>query len=186
MRSWTWLVAAVSLVLTACSSTAVAPSANVPCAPTPNGAVCIKLFTSHAQVQDVIGYLSASNSPLAERTWRLVLGAYPCDPGASPRPACTISATYPGPTMHGTPPASTHCVGSNGATLTDPPGCHDTLAELLATHDDWTGFAPHGLPTTFTPRAWLCVSEQLQINATWVAADDAFATHPLRACARTP
>jgi hypothetical protein len=141
-----------------------------PCPPAAAGRLCINVITDHAGVTDVIGYLSASDSPLAGRTWRLALSIYPCDPGAGP-PACAATATYPASSQTGTPPTSTYCRSTSGAQLTSPPGCHNTETEALATHDDFRGFLPtaNGVPQprTFTTRTWLCVSEQLRAGATW-------------------
>lgn len=63
------------------SGSAVPISApTVLCAPQPKGALCIKVLQDGHVVHDVIGYLAASDSPLAGKTWRLVLGRYACDP----------------------------------------------------------------------------------------------------------
>lgn len=188
-RRW-WFAALGFVALTACSSdggvptgSGARPPGKTPCAPAASGALCITLVTAHHEVQDVIGYLSASNSPLAGQDWRLVLSAYPCRPGTAASPACAPSGSYPGPVRHGVPPASTHCVTQHGAVVSDAPGCHDTLAEQLAIFGDWSGFAPHGLPVTFAHKTWLCVTEQIRTGETWAVAAGSEATAPVRACA---
>jgi hypothetical protein len=148
------------------------------CPPRPAGALCIKLFESGHAVRDVIGYLSASESPLAGKTWRLTLSRYACDPGSGPRPNCRPRATYPGPTRHGRPPIQTSC-RQNGSTTTTPLGCHDTLAEELASFGDWPGF---DVPKKLATRTWLCVSEEIRVAGEWRQPEGALATQPARAC----
>ena len=163
------------------SGSAVPISApTVLCAPQPKGALCIKVFQDGHVVHDVIGYLAASDSPLAGKTWRLVLGRYACDPGSAPRPSCAPAATYPGPTRNGRPPRQTSCRTQSGSTVTTPVGCHDTLAQELGSFGDWSGFV---LPRRFTSRMWLCVAEQIRAGNSWRPPDRALATSPVRACA---
>ena len=150
------------------------------CAPQPHGAVCIKVFQNNHAVTDVIGYLSATDSPLVGKTWRLVLSRYSCDPGSTAHPSCTAAATYPGPTRHGRPPRQTSCRTQSGETVTTPSGCHDTLAQELATFGDWSGFA---VPKRFASRTWLCISQQIRTGGSWRAPGRALATTPVRACA---
>ena len=173
---------ACTLALSACGSASskVPVLAGQKCPPRPTGALCIKLFESGHAVRDVIGYLSASDSPLAGKTWRLTLSGFACDPGSEPRPNCSPSATYPGPTRHGRPPIETSC-RENGSTTTTPPGCHDTLAEELASFGDWPGF---GVPKKFATRTWLCVSEEIRVGSAWRQPERALATQPVRSCAQ--
>ena len=173
----TALVLTVS-VLSACSSSK--PSGSVPCAASPSGTVCIKVMKTGNSVGDVLAYLSASESPLDGHTWRLSLDAYSCNPGTAGQAACSVTSSYPGPTRSGPPQLSTSCRTSSGAMTTTPPGCHDTLAEQLATFGDWKGFVT--LPHTYTQRTWLCVSEQVETGTTWATATGALATKPVRAC----
>jgi hypothetical protein len=160
------------------------PSPTLPCAAKPNGALCIKVFADGATVRDVIAYLSASNSQLAGKTWRLVLDRYACDPGAQPRAQCGPAGIYPGPTRHGVPPASSFCKTNSGETVTAPSGCHDTLAQELASFGDWQGFylLGEGKPKTFASRVWLCVSEQIRAGGSWRGPAVRLAPTPLRAC----
>jgi hypothetical protein len=151
------------------------------CAPQPHGAVCIKVFHDNGTVTDVIGYLSATDSPLAGTTWRLVLGRYSCDPGSAAKPSCTAAATYPGPTRHGRPPRQTSCRAQSGQTVTTPSGCHDTLAQALATFGDWSGFS---VPKRLASSTWLCVAEQIRVGGEWREPDRTMATSPVRACAQ--
>ena len=131
-------------------------------------------------VNDVIGYLSASDSPLAGKTWRLALSRYACDPGSAARPACVADATYPGPTRHGAPPVQTYCRAQDGTTVTTGTGCHDTLAQEMASIGDWSGFS---VPKRLASRTWLCVAEQIRLGGSWRQPDGALATTPVRACA---
>ena len=130
-------------------------------------------------VKDVIGYLSASDSPLAGKTWRLVLSRYDCDPGSATQPKCSAAATYPGPTRHGRPPRQTSCRTQSGTTVTTPTGCHNTLAQQLGSFGDWSGLT---LPERFASSTWLCVSEQIRRGGGWRQPDRALATYPVRAC----
>ena len=173
------------MCLTGCTSATHVPSPSgpSPCPTQPGGALCIHVLADHRSVRDVIGYASYGDDYLAGKTWRLVLSTYRCDPGTTQTPTCKPSATYPGPSRSGLPPASTYCRASNGATLTNAPGCHDTLAQNSAVDGDWPGFAgPSGsLPITFPTTTTVCLSEQVQAGgtaATWVDA----ATSPRRAC----
>jgi hypothetical protein len=174
---------AITLAFSGCGATArsvaPAPAAVVLCAAQPNGAPCIKVLQYNHAVHDVIGYLSASHSPLAGRTWRLVLSRYGCDPGSGARPRCSAAATYPGPARHGRPPVQTSC-RENGVTVTTPRGCHNTLAQEMGSFGDWAGFS---LPKRFASRAWLCTAEQIRIGGSWREPDRALATTPVRACA---
>jgi hypothetical protein len=138
------------------------------------------VFQHGNAVQDVIGYLSASDSPLAGKTWRLALSRYACDPGSAARPRCAAAATYPGPTRHGPPPRQTSCRTQSGQTVTTPSGCHDTLAQEMASVGDWSGFA---VPKRFASRTWICVAEELRTDGSWQQADRALTTTPVRACA---
>jgi hypothetical protein len=148
--------------------------------------MCIKVLRVHHAVGDVIAYLAASESPLAGRTWRLTLRRYGCDPGSGPQPRCRPAATYPGPTRRGRPPVVTSCRTNGGATVvTAPIGCHDTLAQQMATRGDWTGFYRFGdgRPHTFASRVWLCASEQVRVGGTWRQAGRRLTPTPVRACA---
>jgi hypothetical protein len=182
MKSWASAsaLAAVTFALSGCGSASgkvPAPSAP-PCASQPTGALCIKVFQSGHAVRDVIGYLSASESPLAGRTWRLTLSRYACDPGSDARPHCRAAGKYPGPTRHGRPPLETSC-RENGSTTTTPRGCHDTLAQETASFGDWSGF---GVPKKFATRTWLCVSEEIRVGGVWRQPAGALATQPARSC----
>ncbi len=190
-----WAIVACALAFAAapalagCGSTSSAlpaPPEALPCAPQPSGALCIKVLLLHHAVGDVVAYLAASDSPLAHRTWRLVLSRYRCDPGSGSRPACRPAASYPGPTRHGRPPLVTSCRVNGGATVvTAPIGCHDTLAQELATLGEWAGFyrLADGRPKAFTSQVWLCVSEQLLVGGAWRQPDPTMAPLPRRACA---
>jgi hypothetical protein len=149
------------------------------CPAKPNGALCIRMFANHTTVNDVVGYLSSSESTLTAKTWRLELAAYGCDPGQGVKTRCTPSTTYPGPTRTGQPPESSSCRTANGTVLTGPPGCHNTLAQAMASHGDWSGL--HSPTKTLASRTWFCVSEETQRNGTWQD-PDATPT-PRRACA---
>ncbi len=109
-------------------------------------------------MRDVIAYLSASESPLAGKTWRLVLTAG--------------GRTYPGPSRHGTPPIQVYCKDANGQTITTADGCHDTLAEARAV--DFLGFNP---PVSLQSAGDICIAEQIETNGTWHTA-----APPARAC----
>jgi hypothetical protein len=146
----------------------------------PDGELCIKPFQHGSVVQDVIGYLSASDSPLAGKTWRLVFSRFGCDPGSADRPHCAATATYPGPTRHGPPPVQTYCRTQDGTSVTTGTGCHDTLAQQMASVGDWSGFV---VPKRFASGTWLCVAEQIRVGGSWHAPDRALATYPARACA---
>jgi len=63
---------------------------SLPCNAQPQGAICVKVYNDHLQVQDVIAYLSATDSPLPGKSWRFLLTAG--------------GRTYPGVAHHGTPP----------------------------------------------------------------------------------
>lgn len=135
---------------------------SLPCAPQPGGQLCIKVFESGLTVRDVIGYLAASDSPLAGKTWRLVLNSYTdCRGGGVVD--CRVSA-YLGPTRHGNPPLATSCRVINGSTVTAPSGCHDTLGAEYASHGDFTGLS---VPTRFPLNSRLCVSEEIRSGGSW-------------------
>jgi hypothetical protein len=150
------------------------------CATKPHGALCIKVFRHGGTVQDVIAYLSAADSPLAGKTWRLALSRYACDPGSAAQPACAADATYPGPTRHGLPPQQTYCRTQSGQTVTTGAGCHDTLAQQMASIGDWSGFV---VPKRFASHTWLCISQEIRTGGSWRQPDRALATTPVRACA---
>lgn len=172
--------AAGVLALAACGGSR---SLSLPCAPKPTGALCIKVFHDGRTVKDAVAYLSASESPLDHRTWRLVLNRYACDPGSRPRPSCRTAATYPGSARQGNPPVSVYCrkvSGTEAMVITTPSGCHDTLAQALASFGDFAGFTA---PKSFSSPGWLCVSEQLRVNGSWRQASGDLAPTPLRACA---
>lgn len=133
---------------------------SLPCSPQPQGKLCIEVFRDGKKVTDAIGYLSASQSPLAGKTWRLVLTAG--------------GHAYPGPTRHGNAPQATFCKDSFGKTVTTAPGCHDVLAAEYASLGDFTGFSP---PKTFGSAVDLCVSEQIRTAGAWKTA-----AQPARAC----
>jgi len=167
------------------ASTPVGQS-HLPCPAKPTGALCIKVFAHDLQVDDAIGYLVSSEPTLMNKTWRLVLTTYNCDPGKGVQPRCAASGVFPGPTHHGLPPAATSCrVPATGATTTTPPGCHDTVAQAMATHGDWAGLTllAQGKPMTLTHRVWLCVSEEV-LSGTWSPPDTRDSPTPLRACDR--
>lgn len=174
---------ATVLALTGCgSASGKVPVPPVPqCHAQPTGALCIKVFQSGHAVRDVIAYLSASESPLGGRTWRLTLSRYGCDPGSQPRPQCRPASTYPGVTRRGRPPIETSC-RENGSTtvITTPSGCHDTLAQETASFGDWPAFH---VPKKFATRTWLCVSEEIRSAGSWRQPQQAIATDPVRACA---
>ena len=123
---------AAALSLAACGNA----YSRTPCAPQPQGAVCIKVFHDGATVRDVIGYLAASSSPRPQEKWRLVLMVYPCDPGGKPVPACIPTHIYPGPTRRGNP----------------------AIVQETGSYGDFAGF---DLPRKFTSAVWLCVEKKL-------------------------
>ena len=131
---------------------------SLPCNPRPAGALCIKVFHDGLDVRDVITYLSASESPLTDKKWRLALAVYRCDPGTGSVPSCRPAKIYPGPVRHGNPPIAISCRTANGSTTTVPVGCHDTLVQETALLGEFAGFKA---PKEFTSRVWLCVSEEL-------------------------
>jgi len=92
------------------ASTPVGQS-HLPCPAKPTGALCIKVFAHDLQVDDAIGYLVSSEPTLMNKTWRLVLTTYNCDPGKGVQPRCAASGVFPGPTHHGLPPAATKAFG---------------------------------------------------------------------------
>lgn len=163
----------------ASGSTALPASAGTLCPPQPRGEPCIKVLDRGRVVRDVIGYLSASDSPLAGKTWRLVLTRYDCDPGSSAQPECSAEATYPGPARHGPPPRQTSCRTQSGETVTSPNGCHDTLAQELASFGDWSGLV---VPKRFSSNTWLCVAEEIRVAGSWREPSRPLATYPIRAC----
>jgi hypothetical protein len=130
----------------------IPPPASHLCAPQPKGALCLKVFTNNGKTTDVIAYLSASDSPLAGKTWRLVLGWGRA--GKTPTRA-----------RHGNPPDATFCKDSHGNTITTETGCHDTLASFYASGGD---FADFQVPTASVPVP-LCVREEVQENGKWIA-----------------
>jgi hypothetical protein len=65
-------------------------------------------------------------------------------------------------------------------TVTTGIGCHDTLAQDMASFGDWSGFV---VPQRFTSRTWLCISEAIRVGGSWRPPDRALATTPVRACA---
>ena len=138
----------VGLALAGCSN-ANAP-VSLPCNPQPSGALCIKVFHDGLSVTDVIGYLSASGSPLAGQTWRLVVRAG--------------GRTYPGRTRHGNPPLAISCRNANGSTVTTGSGCDDTLAADYATSGAFAGF---DVPKEFFSTVDLCVAEQVRTAGKW-------------------
>lgn len=157
--------------------------AQLPCPAKPTGDLCIRLVAHHLQLEDAIGYLVSSGSTLTNATWRLVLTSYPCNPGYDAQPRCSATGAFPGPARHGLPPGATSCrVPSTGAITTAPPGCHDTLAQAMATHGDWAGLdlLAQGKPKTFAHPVWLCVSEQVLAGAWRSPVSDA--PTPPRAC----
>lgn len=185
MRGLLVLLAAVAgaVVLSGCGSaagsTALPAYAGTLCPPQPHGEPCIKVLDRGHVVRDVIGYLSASDSPLAGKTWRLVLSRYDCDPGSAARPRCSAQATYPGPTRRGRPTRQTSCRTQSGKTVTTPNGCHNTLAQELASFGDWSGLA---VPKRFASNTWLCVAEQIRVAGAWRKPTRALASYPVRAC----
>jgi len=171
-----------AVALAGCGSASgapIPPYAGTLCPVQPNGEPCIKVLQRGHVVKDVIGYLAASDSPLAGKTWRLVLRSYDCDPGEAGRPKCAGTVAYPGPTRHGLPPRQTSCRTQSGQTVTTPSGCHNTLTEQLGSFGDWSGLT---LPKRFAARTWLCVSEQIRLGGAWRRPDRALATYPIRAC----
>jgi hypothetical protein len=168
----------------ASQSSSPATHSQLPCPAKPNGALCIRVFAHHLELDDAVGYLVSSGTTLLNTTWRLVLTSYRCDPGYQVQPRCNASGVFPGPTRHGLPPAATSCrVPGAGVITTTPAGCHDTLAQAMATHGDWTGLGllAQGKPMTFAHPVWLCVSEQVFTGA-WKDTSAADSPTPLRAC----
>lgn len=189
VRRLTALLVLSLLAVSGCAqSHASTPAAEgrLPCPAKPTGALCIKVFAHHLEVDDAIGYLVSSEPTLMNKTWRLVLTSYSCDPGEAVQPKCAASGVFPGPTRHGLPPAATSCrVPATGAITTAPPGCHDTVAQAMGSHGDWAGLVQlgDGKPMTFPHRVWLCVSEQV-LSGIWSPPDPRDSPTPLRACER--
>jgi hypothetical protein len=180
-------VAAVALTAAACGSGSSGRPftlpLNGPCPPKPQGgALCIKVFSAHGMVGDVIGYLSSSDSPLKGKQWRLVLSTYRCDPGTGARAACRPVGTYPANPRRGVPPVGTFCRQPNGAPDTTSPGCHDTLATEYATMGAWAGFPLTQQGYAVPQRTWFCVTEQIASGHRWHAPPPSEATIPGRAC----
>jgi len=121
----------------------------LPCNPSPQGTICVKVYNDHLQVRDVIAYLSASDSPLGGKTWRLVLTAG--------------GRTYPGTSQRGAPPIQVFCK-VNGQTITTGNGCHDTLGEFRPSFGDFPGFNPR---VSLKSAGDICVFEQIQTGGTW-------------------
>jgi hypothetical protein len=142
------VIALAAAVLAGCGSGS--NPLGLPCNPQPNGAICVKVFNDHLHVRDVIVYLSASDSPLAGKTWRLVLTAG--------------GKTYPGERQHGVPPLQVFCKDSAGQTITTGNGCHDTLADQRASIGEFPGFNP---PMSLNSAGDVCVAEQIETNGTW-------------------
>src|SRR5689334_13478387 len=90
------LVALAAAGLVGCSSKppGLGSTSSTECPAKPSGALCIRVVADHATVDDVVGYLSSSESTLGAKTWRLVLTTYGCDPGQGVRSKCGPSATY--------------------------------------------------------------------------------------------
>ena len=176
--------------LVGCSSSssvsANGAEASLPCSAKPTGNLCIRVFSHHLEVDDVIGYIVSSQPTLAGRTWRLVLTSYSCDPGVARQPKCNASGEFPGPTRRGLPPVATSCRASaTGAVVTEPPGCHDTLGQAVGSLGDWAGFEPlatQDKPVKFNSPVWLCVSEQLLTGSGWQQPSDRLSPTPARAC----
>jgi hypothetical protein len=177
---------AACLMLAGCGSAGPRLSASLPCPAKPDGMLCIKVIHSsdRATVNDVVGYLASSGTSLSGKTWRLALNRYACDPQSG----CEPAATYPGPTRHGLPPEATSCRTVGGETVTAPAGCHDTLAQAMASLGDWAGFygLAAGRPKTFGSRVWLCVAEQVMAGGSWRQPDRVVAPTASGACSSVP
>jgi len=180
------LLGLIALVGCSTSKTSSLPTAHVqlPCPAKPTGTLCIRVFAHHLELDDAVGYLVSSEPSLENKTWRLVLTSYDCDPGHGVRSRCAPSGVFPGPIRHGLPPAATSCrSAATGAITTTPAGCHDTLTQAMATHGDWAGLdqLAQGKPMTFAHPVWLCVSEQV-FKDTWKQPDTEASPTPTRAC----
>lgn len=177
-------VAAVLALTAGCGSSGGGPGFSDPChAQSGGGALCLDVPQTHGQVNDVIGYLSMTDSPLAGKRWRLTLSAYPCDPGTASAPSCRPAVIYPGEARRGVPPIEIFCKTSGGVTDTTSPGCHDTEAAFYASHGDWPSFPlkkSSGL--SYSTNTWLCIAEQLRSGKSWIVPAPSNATTPIREC----
>jgi hypothetical protein len=165
------------------SSSLSSPGFSDPCVAKPQGgALCIKVYADGGTVRDVIGYLSSKESPLGGKRWRLLLSAYPCDPGTKPAPACAPAKSYPANAHRGKPTLESTCRRADGDTDSTSPGCHNTLNSEYASQGDWTLFPLGDKGFRVRQRTWLCVSEQIASAGRWVAPPPQLSPDPLRAC----
>lgn len=141
---------ALPAVVAALAGCGGASGVSLPCSPQPDGHLCLKIFHDGLKVTDVIAYVSAFGSPLAGKTWRLVLA--------------TDSGTFPGRTRHGEPPIATYCRDQSGRTVTTGDGCHDTLASGYATMGDFAGFS---VPKKLPSGTQVCVSVEILAGGSW-------------------
>jgi hypothetical protein len=147
------IAAAVGAVMLAgCGGSTLPHPTSLPCNPQPQGALCLKIFKDNGKVTDVVAYLSASDSPLTGKTWRLAL-------------TYGDMASFPTRSHHGNPPAETFCKDGQGNTVTTGNGCHDILASEFASAGDFPGFR---VPRASIPVP-LCLHEQVQQNGKWTA-----------------
>jgi hypothetical protein len=149
MRRGVLALAVIAFALAGCGSS---HGISLPCKPQPQGALCLKVFTSKGKVTDVIGYFSASASPLTGKFWRLALG-------------WGRSASAPTRARYGNPPAATFCKDSQGNTVTTGDGCNDTLAAFYASGGDFAGLR---VPVGSLPNP-VCLREELRSYGEWVA-----------------
>jgi hypothetical protein len=177
-------LAAVSTVaLTGCASSGSGYPTRTRCA----GEVCIQVTRSGLTVSDVIGYFAPAGTSVSDRTWRLALTSYDCDPGSHHPSRCLPTGSYPGPARHGDPPAKATCTSNKsvpGGQAT-PASCLGHLAEELATHGDWSGFFEFAQGRgghTFIRATWLCVAAQLLADGGWQDETTPSSSVPVRAC----
>jgi hypothetical protein len=136
------------------------PSFSLPCAPQPEGALCINVTSDHLSVKEVMAYLSASGVPLTGKTWRFLL---------------TVGGrSYAGPSRHGNPPLQVFCKDASGNTVTIGNGCHVLLGSARTESGGFGAFNP---PVSVTSGTQICVAEQVKTAGTWQTM-----TTPARAC----
>jgi hypothetical protein len=163
------------IALGGCSSSHGTPSATR-CDQFRDGAACIKIFGTQHAVADVIAYYSPGSTAVNNKTWRIDLSTFSCDPKSS---TCHASASYAGPTRHGNPPASSTCQIRMTNTAPDTNACYKTMAMELAHFGDWPGFDITDATLDVAPVTSLCVSVATETGGTWGAGD-------VHACARIP
>jgi hypothetical protein len=175
------LLTAAGGLLAACSTSHNPDTTHTRC----GGEVCVEVVGHGATVGDVIGYFRPGGNSVANRTWRLMLSAYDCNPDTQHSTPCVAAGSYPAPTHLGNPPVNATCTVKK-----PPPGvpsaaptCATYLAEQLATFGDWRGFyAFDKQPHTFSTATWLCVTAELESSGSWYDDPAPGSSRPSRAC----